>query len=227
MNVVAEPVLAIDTSIARASVALWSSGVVHEAHIEGTSLQAQSVLPMIDDLLKTAGLTPMQLGSIVFGRGPGSFTGLRIACSIAKGLAYAHDLPLYSVSDLALIAHQLLQKKGSFPVLSLMDARMDQLYWAYYPNQESLVSAQEYVTSAADVDCLTDSPFYLAGIGFEPYQTAISSRILEAAIDAVVIEPSASGLISMIQSIEMPTVDVQDAAPVYIRQHVTHGDVNG
>ena len=97
--------LAIDTSTERASVALAVGQEIQSREHLAQRQHAQFLLPVIDELLSEAGLTISQLDGIVFGRGPGSFTGLRIACSIVKGLAYAHDLAVYPVSSLLTIAN--------------------------------------------------------------------------------------------------------------------------
>lgn len=102
--------LAIDASTDQASVALLINGVSISEEQGSQRTHAQILLPMIDKLLTEANSSLNQLDGIVFGCGPGSFTGLRIACSMAKGLAYAHDLPLIPVSSLAAIAWTARQK---------------------------------------------------------------------------------------------------------------------
>ena len=92
--------LAIDTSTEIASVALMIGNELTCEEQGSQKTHAQLLLPMIDKLMVDAGLQLNQLDGIIFGCGPGSFTGLRIACSIAKGLAYAHDLGLIPVSSL-------------------------------------------------------------------------------------------------------------------------------
>ena len=96
--------LAIDTSTEVASVAVLLDEAIFCTELESQKTQAQLLLPMIDKLMIDTGIQMNQLDGIIFGCGPGSFTGLRIACSIAKGLAYAHDLNLIPVSSLAAIA---------------------------------------------------------------------------------------------------------------------------
>ena len=101
--------LAIDTSTEHATVAVTAHGELFSEEQGSMRQHAQFLLPMVERMLGLAGLSLTQLDGIVFGRGPGSFTGLRIACSVAKGLAYAHDLPLYPVSSLAAIAYEAHQ----------------------------------------------------------------------------------------------------------------------
>ena len=101
--------LAIDTSTELASVALLHGGKLFNKEQGSQRTHAQLLLPLIDEIMKEAGLQINQLDAIIFGCGPGSFTGLRIACSVAKGLAYAHDLKLIPVHNLASIAWSLVK----------------------------------------------------------------------------------------------------------------------
>lgn len=227
LSTYSQHILALDASSSRASVALFSNEVWYEESIESTALQAQSLLPIIEHLLTQANLLPKHLDAIAFGRGPGSFTGLRIACSIAKGLAYAHNIPLYPISDLLLIARQAFQKEtAQTPVLAMIDARMNQLYWAYFSGAQ-VVAPQEFVTAAEDINLPFDEPFVLAGVGFEAYETQMPERLLAQAYARYELYPSARELIAVLKTTQLAPVDVDIAAPVYVRNDVTHGEVRG
>ena len=125
--------LAIDTSTERATVALAVGDTVFHDEKHNVREHAQCLLPMINGLLEKAAVSLSQLDGIVFGCGPGSFTGLRITCSMAKALAYAHDLPLFPVSSLAAIANKVYHVtenlKPDTHVLAMLDARMQQVYF--------------------------------------------------------------------------------------------------
>ena len=103
--VLAMNLLAFDTSTHRATIALKVNGRLETLSQDGVSTHAKNILPLIDSLIKKCNISFNALDGIVFGAGPGSFTGLRVACSVAKGLAYACDLPLYPVSTLLAIAY--------------------------------------------------------------------------------------------------------------------------
>ena len=92
----------------------------------------ESVLPMIQELLAEAGITLKDCDAIAFGAGPGSFTGVRTACGISQGLAFGANLPVVPVVTLDAMALACRQQHGAERVLTVLDARMDEVYWAQY-----------------------------------------------------------------------------------------------
>jgi len=218
--------LAIDASTHRASVALSWNGHFFSENIDATAEHAQLLLPMIQRLLSASGAELSALDGIVFGRGPGSFTGLRIACSVAKGLAFAHDLPLYPVSGLFTIAAQVFSScHHSTPVLSMLDARMNQVYWAYYPNAEHMAS--EHVDAAAAIEFLTSTPFIIAGVGLDSYILELPIGLQKQVLKHSIVYPDAATMIGCVQSGKISASYGADAAPVYIRNQVTEGVSRG
>lgn len=221
--------LAIDTSTERASLALLCNGEMTSSEQPAMRQHAQLILPMIDTLLVDAGISLKQLDGIVFGRGPGSFTGLRIACSVAKGLASAHDLPLFPASTLEAIASDILLQdslKGSnHAVLAVIDARMNQLYWACY--KEDTHAAEEHVSDVADIDISDDCPLILAGVGYQSYlgqlPLAISSRMVHNAE----IYPNGKAMLRLAECGKLTAVSAADALPIYVRNQVVQGAKHG
>lgn len=209
--------LAIDTSTEIASVALMVNNDMACESLPSPKVQAQMILPMIETLLASAELGLGQLDGIVFGCGPGSFTGLRIACSIAKGLAYARDLPVYPVSTLSAIAEEVRNapENRDSPVLAVLDARMRELYWAYFP--ASSVRAEERVSKAESIALPQNTHFLLAGLGFELYAEVFSS------MQGLSMHPKASAMIQLTQKGGIAPVQAADAQPIYIRNNVTQG----
>lgn len=215
--------LAIDTSTHLATVALSVGNHILEESHEALRQHAQLILPTVDSLLANAGIRINQLDGIIFGRGPGSFTGLRIACSMAKALAYAHDLPLYPVSSLAAIAFQ--EAKQDLAVLAVMDARMNQVYWGFYPSNNNHVLEQ--VSDASAIQIPEDASILIAGVGFEEYWLQFPVWIQNASICKKTVYPSAATMINMVQAGLISPVTAAQAAPQYIRNQVTHGASHG
>ena len=208
--------LAIDTSTERASVALAIGEDFYTAEQGSLRQHAQLILPMIDGLLNDAQVSLKQLDGIIFGRGPGSFTGLRVACSIAKALAYAHDLPLYPVSSLAAVAEEVYYTQPSFSeasVLALLDARMQQLYWGCF--SQSSFSPLEQVSAPEDVN-VPNIPFIIAGVGIDTYASQFSP-LLQTSM-RFNIYPEASAMIRLVRRGLIPGIDASAALPVYVRE---------
>lgn len=212
--------LAIDTSTEHASVALSINGEIGEVRQHVGRQHANLLLIMINELLAGANLTVSQLDAIAFGRGPGSFTGIRIACSVAKGLAYGHDLPLFPVSSLAAIAAEAFcDATSASPVLAVIDARMSQLYWAFftpnvYETGEFVTEPSKILLPRSDIKAL-----YVTGVGFEPYwdQLSLGEDIL---LSSRVIYPHAKAILKIALSGDIEAIDAGEASPVYLRNTV-------
>jgi tRNA threonylcarbamoyladenosine biosynthesis protein TsaB len=124
--------LAFDTSTEALSVAVRRGERVISRSGPGGAQASSSLIPLIQDLLAQAGLAMAELDAIAFGRGPGSFTGLRTACSVAQGLGFGAGVPLLPVDTLHAVAEEARHRFGATRVVALLDARMDELYAAHY-----------------------------------------------------------------------------------------------
>jgi tRNA threonylcarbamoyladenosine biosynthesis protein TsaB len=125
--------LALDTASELCSAALWLDGalLLREAH--APRAHAGLILPMVDALLIEAGMQLTALDAIAFGRGPGAFTGVRLAVAVAQGLGFAAGRPLIGISDLQATAAQVLHEvQDAMAVLVCQDARMDEVYWGCF-----------------------------------------------------------------------------------------------
>jgi len=141
-------ILTIDASSSLCSVALDIDGELLWATEEQPRRHAQRLLPMIDDILSDADIGRKQLDGLAFGRGPGSFTGIRIAVSVAQGLALGLDIPVCGVSSLegvALAGHQRVPSATN--VMTIMDAHMGEVFWGEFQVENGLTvaSAEEQV----------------------------------------------------------------------------------
>ena len=212
--------LAIDTSTDKASVAILCGEDLLHKEQGNQKTQAQFLLPMIDALISEAGIRTNQLDAIIFGCGPGSFTGLRIACSIAKGLAYAYDLGLIPVSSLAAIAwsaHQQNPEKQN--VLAVLDARMHEMYWAYY---KDLFMVEERVSAVADIMLSEEQPIVLAGVGIDEYWTDFPEQIKRNVSKQLTIYPNAVSMIELVKALKIEAISAAEAQPKYVRNKVTY-----
>ncbi len=211
--------LAIDTSTERATVALAIGDEIYTDEQGSLRQHAQLLLPMVDGLLVTAGMQLNQLDGIVFGRGPGSFTGLRISCSIAKALAYAHDLPVYPVSSLAAIADEVYHTEpemmGDTQILTLLDARMHQVYWGCFARDD--VSPVERVSAAEDVFA-DETPLIVAGVGLDTYAAQLPVSIQQQIIKQRTVYPEAAAMIRLVRRGQIQAASAAEALPVYVRE---------
>jgi hypothetical protein len=124
--------LALDTATEACSVALLHDGKVTSHYEVIPRLHAQKLLPMIKQLLADAGVALSAVDAIAFGRGPGAFTGVRIAIGVVQGLAFALERPVLPISNLAALAQGALREHGVQQVAAAIDARMDEVYWGCY-----------------------------------------------------------------------------------------------
>jgi tRNA threonylcarbamoyladenosine biosynthesis protein TsaB len=136
-------ILAIDTATERCSVALYVDEQWLERAVDTARRHAEIVLPMVDEVLREGGLTLRELDGIAYGRGPGAFTGVRIAIGVVQGLAYGAELPTVGISDLAAVAQQVATPGAR--ILVCMDARMSEVYWGVFA-----VAADSTLSAASD-----------------------------------------------------------------------------
>lgn len=129
--------LAIDTATEACSAALSINGEVIEHFGIMPRLHSQKILPMVEQLLAEAGIRKTAIDAIAFGRGPGAFTGVRIATAITQGLAFALDTPVVPVSSLAALAQLAVRTQQASHILTAIDARMDEIYWATFTKDPS------------------------------------------------------------------------------------------
>jgi tRNA threonylcarbamoyladenosine biosynthesis protein TsaB len=124
--------LALDTATEACSAALWQDGAISERFTVQPRMHTKLLLNMVDELMAEAQLSPQQLHGVVLSRGPGSFTGLRIATAAAQGIAFGVDVPVALVSTLATIAQDFFNRNLDEIAYTAMDARMHELFWGIY-----------------------------------------------------------------------------------------------
>ena len=221
--------LAIDTSTESATVAISQGSSIYSLELVGARQHAQNLLPMIQKLMAQHALSWSALQGIVFDQGPGSFTGLRIGCSIAKALAYAHHLPLFGISSMQVIFEQAkaLTRPPDTGILACGDARMQEIYWAYYAPDDPEI-APIRVDAVGAIQLSSKHPILLAGWGLDSYHLDWPSTLRQKFIGQYSMFPKAETLIRLVQSGEYNAMTAADALPLYVRNQVTHsGETHG
>ncbi len=217
--------LAIDTSTEACSAALYIDGEVRELFEIAPRIHTKLILPMIEELMSNAELKPQQLDGVAFGRGPGSFTGIRIATGVIHGIAYGADLPVAPVSTLAAIAQGYFKENSSDCAFVGMDARMNEIFWGVYEKDAegfARLIGKEAVTPAEKIDCPEVNGIGL-GSAWSLYHQILSecigSRLLGYEADhlphATVIAELGVNMAKNGQA-----VAVENAMPVYLRDKV-------
>ena len=172
--------LAIETATDACSCALLDGEVLTERFELAPRRHAELLLGMVADLFASAGLRPPELDAIAFGRGPGSFTGVRIATGVAQGLGFAADVPLVGVSSLQVLAQSAAREQGWSRLLAAFDARMDEVYWgAFEVDDRGLVvpSGREQVCPPDQVPIPVDAGWLGVGEGWSAYASALHARL--------------------------------------------------
>ena len=149
-------ILAIDTATEACSVALLNDGAV-SAHFEECPREhTQRILPLVKAMLTQGNTSLTDLDALAFGRGPGSFTGVRIGIGIAQGLALGAELPMIGVSTLATMAQGAWRMTGATRVLAAIDARMGEVYWAEYTRDENGIWHGEETEAVLTPEAVTE-----------------------------------------------------------------------
>ncbi|HKK04149.1 MAG TPA: tRNA (adenosine(37)-N6)-threonylcarbamoyltransferase complex dimerization subunit type 1 TsaB [Gammaproteobacteria bacterium] len=216
-------ILALDTASRACSVALAAGGGLYERVEETPRRHAAMLLPMAEACLAEAGLTLAELDAVAFGRGPGSFTGLRIAASVAQGVGYGAGLPVVPVSNLAACAVAAWRKHGWSRVLTAFDARMDELYAAPYRVGEdglAVAAGDEVLVGPDKLEAPAGAGWQGAGSGFAAWP-AVAGRLGLATVDAA-LEPRARDLLGLAADAVArgEAVSAEQALPVYLRERV-------
>lgn len=229
-------ILALDTATENCSAALLDDGrlVTRERLLERG--HAESILAMVDEVLAEAGSPLAGLTAIAFGRGPGSFTGVRLAASVTQGLAHGGGVPVVPVSDLAAVAQRVLGEDAAAErVLVCNDARMREVYWGCYARSGAGLAAavgEERVSDPARVVLPADWPgssgLWGAGTGFAAYPQLRHSwsKVLGAIRE---VRPRAAEIALLaVHEVRAGRLRIpEDALPVYLRDDVAQPTAGG
>lgn len=218
--------LAIDTAESACSAALLVDGEVLSLMEQAARGHSERILPMMQSLLSEAGCSLNELDALAFGRGPGSFTGLRIAAGVIQGAALGAGLPVVPVSTLRALAQGAFRMHGARQVLSALDARMAEVYWGAYvlgDNDLMQPSIDELVCGPSGVPAAGKGAWFGVGSGWQAYPKDLEER---AAANLVQVLPDmqidAQDMLHLAAADFMAgrAVEPEYAVPVYLRDNV-------
>jgi len=218
--------LAVDTSTEACSAALYIDGDVNQCYELAPREHSRLVLGMVDDLLREADINAKQLDALAFGRGPGSFMGVRIAAGIVQGISFAHSIPVVPVSTLAAISSIAIDKTGVNKALAVIDARMKEVYWGVYTYDESsnlVMQGEEHVTAPELVVVPESGQWVSAGSGWAAYAEVFKDKVDDRFINTLDdCFPSAEAIarIAVNNFNKGVAVSAAEAVPVYLRDNV-------
>ncbi|MCK3656327.1 tRNA threonylcarbamoyladenosine biosynthesis protein TsaB [Pasteurellaceae bacterium Macca] len=218
-------ILALDTATEACSVALFHQDKITHFDELSPRTHTQRILPMIEKLLSDANLTLAEVDLLTFGRGPGSFTGVRVGVGIAQGLALGAELPVVAVSNLLAMAEQAFQQRGVENVVALIDARMNEVYFAQFhrghQGWQAVVAEQVCSPERAIAQIQPAENLFVVGTGWAAYPQFAQAEL--AVILSDITLPSAQFMIPLAQKAvaEGKTQSAFEIEPVYLRNEVT------
>ncbi len=208
--------LALETANDPGSIALWRDGEIDCRACPASASNSETLLPLAGLALREAGLGFGDLDAIAFGCGPGSFTGLRVACGVAQGLAMARDLPLIAIGSLDAMA----AASGADKVIVALDARMGEVYFACFEHGERLGEIGVYSPASAPLPA--GFGWLACGNGFSAYPVLRERAAPQVDTWQVERAPSASAvaLLAAPRLLRGERIDPADASPLYVRDKV-------
>jgi tRNA threonylcarbamoyladenosine biosynthesis protein TsaB len=220
--------LAIDTSSVACSVAVQNGDQFVERHEEQAREHTRLLMPMIREALDEAGITTADLDAIVLGNGPGSFIGMRIAASVAQGLAHGAGLNIVPVSSLAAVAAQVFAESDAEQVVVAQDAHMNEVYLGAFRRgdddaPESLFPERLQAQTAIDeLDEATAGRRVAAGFGWQRYPGLVAANEDRIGNMSAVLHPRAGFLLPLGESAISQGAGIapQDLVPAYLRSKV-------
>lgn len=219
-------ILAVETATEACSVALWIDGEVRERFAVAPRRHAALVLPDIQTLLAGADLALSQLDALAVGRGPGSFTGVRIGVAVVQGLALGADLGVVPVSSLRALARGVAEETPHRRILAVLDARIDEIYaggWSFAndPMGETLFSERVCAPEAAGEGA--EGPWFGAGPGFAAYPERLAAALGQALIGVEAERYPHARQVAAIAASELAAgaaLAPERVVPVYLRDRV-------
>lgn len=238
-----KPLLAIDTSTENCSAAVYANEQLYQCVAESPREHSQRLLPFVDDVLHKAGIELSQLGGLVVGCGPGSFTGVRIGVSVGQGLAFSGNLAIYPIPSLQALAQKCIRLNAAASgtdaqqppelILAAIDARMNEVYYAVYENVNGIAVAitEPAVTrpeenpfkAALAVLNISDSVrVTAAGTGWDNYSDLLAKDLpVTVNLSHSCRLPEAQDMLTLAQAGQSKAVSAEQLEPLYVRNEVT------
>jgi tRNA threonylcarbamoyladenosine biosynthesis protein TsaB len=214
-------ILSIETSTEYCSVALWQDGALSQRCELVGQKHSEVLMAMVDAVLKDAGVKIKQVDGIAFGKGPGSFTGVRIACGVAQGLALGTGVKVVGVCTLQALA----EASGKEKVIAALDARMSELYLAAYEKRNGawVTVIEPCLCKPDEAPQLPGEGWFGAGSGFAVNEAALAARYGKqlAGTDTQAM-PQAAAVVQLaaLEFAKGNAVDAAQALPLYLRDKV-------
>ncbi|HZF28173.1 MAG TPA: tRNA (adenosine(37)-N6)-threonylcarbamoyltransferase complex dimerization subunit type 1 TsaB [Gammaproteobacteria bacterium] len=215
--------LGIETSSAAGSVALRLPEGIAVRTIATPREQTERLLALADELLADAGLTLRALDGIAFGRGPGSFSGLRVAAAVAQGFAAPSGVPLLPVSSLLCLAQGAFRTAGARRSLVCVDAHMGEAYWGEFEVRDGLAepAGPERLGAPAEIAPAWAAGWTAVGDGLAAHRAALEALATSAERVLPDLKPAAEDLFPQAERdlAAGRAVGAAQALPVYLREH--------
>ena len=220
-------ILALDTATEACSAALLNQQQIDARFEIAPRDHTQRILPLVEELLLAQQLDLTELDALAFGRGPGSFTGVRIGIGIAQGLALGAMLPMIAVSTLATLAEGAWRQQRATRVLTAIDARMGEVYWAEYQRDENGIWQGESSESVLSPEAALarmqalSGEWTTAGTGWQAYPALQQGHSLTLHTSAVSLPAAEDMLPLAVIALEQGrTLQPENAEPTYLRNEV-------
>ena len=222
--------LALDTSTEACSVALFHHG--EKTHINELAQRTHTkrILPMIDEILANSGLRLNQVDALAFGRGPGSFTGVRVGAGIAQGLAFGADLPVIPISNLTAMAQAAFELHQAENVVAVIDARMNEVYFSQLVREKERSDVGEFFqwreiiteqvcSPEQAINQLQNDNAFRVGRGWAAYSQFTEKNLMNSDITL----PNALYMLELaqVEYLQKRTISALEIEPIYLRNEVT------
>lgn len=209
-----QTILAIDTCTEVCSVSLATQGKIYSRFVQDVVKSSGLILPLCNEMLEKYGLSVPELDVILYTKGPGSFTGVRICVSIVQGISVSSNIPTVGFSTLEVVGAGAAKKFNTDKIAVALDARMKEVYWAVF--QEGIMIT-ERLTKPDEVDALGDD-FIGIGTGWKTYEHEL---IKQTGINKFVSDfyPKSENLIDLYLS-KKSAYDDKLPLPTYLRNNV-------